>query len=44
MKHVRPVSKAIIGQSSMLLNLLQLLISLGILDIREILKKDGDGA
>lgn len=44
MKHVKPVSKAFVGASSGILSLLELLITLGVLDIDTILKKDGNGA
>ena len=44
MKHVKPLSKAFVGQTSGILSLLELLISLGILDINQILKKDDSGA
>ncbi|MCX5769084.1 MAG: hypothetical protein NTZ09_02245 [Candidatus Hydrogenedentes bacterium] len=43
MKHLRPLSKAIIGTPNGILSLLQLLINLGILNIQDIFKKDGDG-
>lgn len=44
MKHVKPLSKAVLGPSSGILSLLQLLINLGILNINDIFKKDGDAA
>jgi len=44
MKHVRPLSKAILGPSNGILSLLQLLINLGILNIEDIFKKGGNAA
>ncbi len=41
MKHAKPLSKAFLTQTNGILSLLQLLISLGILDVEDILKKDG---
>ena len=42
MKHARPLSKAVLGTSSGILSILQLLISLGILNVNDILKKTGN--
>lgn len=42
MKHVKPVSKAFAGTTNGLLGILQLLISLGILNVEDIFKKDNN--
>jgi hypothetical protein len=43
MKHVKPLSKAVLAPTNGILSILQLLINLGILNINDILKKTGDG-
>lgn len=44
MKHVKPMSKALLEPVSGILRLLQLLVSLGVINIEDLLKKDGGAA
>jgi hypothetical protein len=39
MKHVKPLSKAVLGPVSGILSLLQLLVNLGIIDLGDFFKK-----
>lgn len=41
MKHVKPVSKAMIAPLTSLLDLLELLVTLGVVNISDLFKKNG---
>lgn len=42
MKHVKPVSKAILGPTTGILELIQLLVTLGILNLEDLFKKNNN--
>lgn len=44
MKHVKPVSKAFLGTTTGILDIIELLVTLGIINISDLFKKNGTPA